>query len=133
MEQETKLDFIVIDDDPMNNIICRKMIELTVPGATVNTFTLPREGLAYILATFSINSDDNAILFLDINMPVLNGWEVLEKFSEFPEMVKKKVKIYMLSSSVDLQDKENAENNPFVSGYITKSISQAKLRALFPN
>ncbi|MCW3122117.1 MAG: response regulator [Flavipsychrobacter sp.] len=124
--------FIVIDDDPISNIICLNIIRLTFPGASVQTFKEAEKGIEYIWSAYSGNNAGNAILFLDINMPVLSGWEVLEKITDFPASVKERVKIFMLSSSVASHDQEKAENHPLVAGYIIKSLSQAKLSALFP-
>jgi CheY-like chemotaxis protein len=131
MEQKTLPDFIVLDDDAVNNLICEKIIQTTFPGAIVQTFTEPEMGLEHILATYAEGNSHNAILFLDINMPSLNGWEVLDKLDEFPDVVKGHVKIFMLSSSVDPLDTEKARDNPLVSGYIMKSLSQTKLQAVF--
>ena len=132
MEQEIIPDFIVIDDDRINNMICLKIIELTIPGSSVKTFTEPGKGLEHILSTYSGNNARNAILFLDINMPLLSGWDVLEHINDFPAVVRERLKIFMLSSSVTPHDREQAEDHPLVSGYIAKSLSQAKLKVIFP-
>jgi len=124
-------DYIVIDDDPINNMICDKIIQLTIPGAIVKTFTDGKEGLEYIRANYPGNDAKKAILFLDINMPV-SGWVVLDMFQYFPDSVKECVKIFMLSSSVNPHDKEKAGANPSVSGYISKSLSREKLQAILP-
>ncbi len=126
-------DFIIIDDDLINNIICFKLIRLTIAGAVVKTFTDPEKGLEYILSTYAGTDDRNAILFLDINMVLLNGWEVLDRLKSFSALVKERIKIFMLSSSVNSQDEEQAGNNALVSGYIIKPLSQAKLQTLFPD
>ena len=133
MKQHILPDFIVIDDDVINNMICHKIIELTIPGAVVKTFIKPEKGLEYIARTYSDNGAKDAVVFLDINMPSINGWEVLDRLNHFPEHVKDRVKIFMLSSSVDPNEKDKANNNQLVSGYLTKSISKAKLEALFPD
>jgi len=124
-------DFIVIDDDPINNLICHKIIQLTIPGSVIYTFTEPQDGLDHIQSNYPGNDGKKAILFLDINMPV-SGWEVLEMFEKFPDSIKEQVKIFMLSSSVNPHDKEKASANAHVTGYISKSLSQEKLQALFP-
>ena len=120
-------DFIVIDDDNMNNIICFNIIKQTIKGAVVNTFTEPEKGLEYILSGYSDENSSDAVLFLDINMPSLSGWEVLDKFKDFPESIKKRIKIHMLSSSVNPLDKRKAQDNPYVSSYVEKSLSKIKL------
>ncbi len=133
MKEESMPDFIIIDDDSINNLICLKIIKQTIPGACVETFTDPEKGLAHILSSYSAGYAGNAVLFLDINMPFLSGWEVLGIIAEFPSLVKERLKIFMLSSSVDPKDKEKAGNNPLISGYITKSLSVAKFQSVFPD
>ncbi len=129
MTQEAISEFIVIDDDKLNNLICTKIIQLSLPGATVSTFTDPEKGLDHI-RTSSGKWCSRGIVFLDINMPSLSGWEVLDIFEGYPDEVKEHVSIYVVSSSVDTHDKEKAEANPFVSGYIPKALSIEKLRSV---
>ena len=133
MSQEIKRDFIVIDDDAINNMICYKIIELTIPGSHIMTFTSPEKGVDHIRNNHLINDNHDAVVFLDINMPSLTGWDVLEKIESYPEPARKSLKIYMLSSSVDQQDREKADKHPLVLGYITKPLSKAKLQAIFPD
>ena len=131
MSIPTLPDFIVIDDDTINNMICHRIIQLTIPGASVQTFLNPEKGLEYLRSNYSAPDANKAMLFLDINMPLLTGWEVLDIIRTFPRDVTDRIKIYMLSSSVNPQEKEKADNNPLVSGYITKSLSQEKMRMIY--
>ncbi|HMG68450.1 MAG TPA: response regulator [Chitinophagaceae bacterium] len=132
MQQERIPDFIIIDDDPFGNMLARRITELTLPGAGIKTFTDAELALGYILSGYSGNAANDAILFLDINMPILTGWDVLHRFDHFPDGVKKRVKIFMLSSSISIEDKGRARGNPLVAGYITKPLTQANLEGLFP-
>src|ERR1700760_441110 len=101
--------FIVIDDDEFNNKICSVTLEKIDKDANIKTFLSPVEGFAHIVTEFSRKDhNDNAVLFLDINMPVMNGWEFLERFETLDATIKKRVKIYILSSSVDKRDIEKA-------------------------
>jgi len=130
MNQKTIPDFIIIDDDPINNMICDKIIGHAIPGATVQTFTDPEKGLAYIYSACSESITKKAILFLDINMLPLTGWDILDRISDCSDSIKKGLKIFILSSSVDLNDKEKAADHPLVSGYLIKPISQEKLKEI---
>lgn len=132
MEQGTIPEFVVIDDDLLNNIICEKIIQYTIPGAEVQTFNEPEKALEYIQSAYSGIQAKQAVLFLDINMPSLTGWEVLDRLKKFPDLITEHLKIFMLSSSVDPKDEEKAVNNPLVTGYIRKSLSQVKLQTIFP-
>lgn len=130
MKKKEIPNFIVIDDDRINNTICRKIILSVAPDADIQTFFDPNAGLVYIQSAYGTYDAKNVILLLDINMPTLFGWEVLEEFKSFSEVVRQHFKIFMLSSSVNPQDKERAAVNPLVSGYIEKPLTLLKVQAL---
>lgn len=123
-------EYIVIDDDKINNIICRNMILKYQPGVTVLTFTDPNVGLRHIYDNYATDEGKEVILLLDINMPTLLGWDVLNEFDQFPDVVKRKFKILMFTSSIDPQDRERAKNIPIVWGYIEKPLNEAKVKSL---
>ena len=114
----TDLKYVVVDDDSFNNVICRMIIEDALGEVEINEFTKPEEGLLFIQK----NIKSPAILFLDINMPTLTGWEFLEQYEKFREEVKMQVSIYMLSSSLDRRDKDKADANKYVKGFISKPL-----------
>lgn len=116
--------FIVIDDDPLNNTICRLTIKKAVGAADVITFTNPEEGLSYLKETYDTPIDVPTVLFLDINMPIMSGWEFLEHYNYFSQQIKDNIKVYVLSSSVDDRDVEKAKNNPNIITYLSKPITK---------
>jgi CheY-like chemotaxis protein len=131
MNGKTTPDFILIDDDRINNIICTKVIQKVVPDAVVHTFTEPEKGLDYIQSVHWESDSGKTTLFLDINMPVLTGWDVLDRFKNFTERIKEHVTIFMLSSSVNSADIDRANSNPHVSGFISKPLAEAALKKIF--
>ncbi|QKJ63914.1 response regulator [Flavobacterium sp. M31R6] len=116
--------FIVVDDDSVNNLICRKVIKLVFPEADVLTFTNPEKALLFIKSIYTYSPGKTTIVLLDINMPILSGWDFLEEFEGFDTDVKERLKIYMLSSSTDQLDKDRANENKNVRGYIEKPLSK---------
>ena len=121
--------FIVIDDDPLNNTICRLTIKKALGEAEVKTFTDPVQGLEYIDQEYSTpeKKATYTVLFLDINMPIMNGWEFLEKYEHLSPMVKESIKVYILSSSVDDRDIEKANANKNIVNYLAKPITKEKV------
>jgi CheY-like chemotaxis protein len=124
--------FIVIDDDPLNNTICRLTIKKALGGVEVITFTDPQQGLQYIDEQYSNPQADegSTVLFLDINMPIMNGWEFLEKYECLSNSVKSAIKVYILSSSVDDRDIEKAHSNKNIVNYLAKPITKETILVL---
>jgi CheY-like chemotaxis protein len=117
--------FIVVDDDPVNNALCKMIIQMTLGKIDVKTFTLPEKGFQFIESEYDHkNIGTDSIILLDLNMPIMSGWEFLERFKELDESIKKQFKIYILSSSVDPRDKKRAEENENVVDYIVKPITK---------
>lgn len=115
--------FIAIDDDPVNNVICKLTIEMVATKPEVVTFTEGTRCLEYIQSTYTMNNDrTDTILLLDLNMPVMSGWEFLELFDHLADEVKKVFKIYILSSSVDPRDKQRSYANKNVSAFMVKPL-----------
>ncbi|MGB3145956.1 MAG: response regulator, partial [Maribacter sp.] len=70
------------------------------------------------------------VIFLDLNMPIMNGWEFLEEFEKLPNHNLKKAIIYIISSSVDPRDLERFKNYRQVNNYILKPITPNDLEAV---
>lgn len=123
--------FIVIDDDAINNKICRTVIEKIYVDSDVNTFTDPIQGFEYIVSEYSKPDNDNsAILFLDINMPVMDAWEFLNLFDRLDDRLRSKITIFMLSSSVNKSDMERAMSNRNVSYYLIKPLTKESIKLI---
>lgn len=116
--------FMVVDDDSVNNLICRKVISRVFPEAEVQTFINPVKALTYIKSVYSDSRGKATILFLDINMPILSGWDFLEEFESFDMQIKEQIKIYMLSSSTDKEEIDRANKNINVHGYVEKPLKK---------
>ena len=123
-------DFLVIDDDKVNNAICKNLLHRSHPNSAITTYTDPNIGLRYIQDRYSRGDAKDTILLLDINMPTLLGWDVLVEFENFPDDIKRHFKILMFTSSIDPKDKERAKRIPRVWGYIEKPLNDEKIKAL---
>ena len=121
---------LLIDDDAGNNTVSRIFLKKVVIETEIVAFTDPEQGLEYIASEYAANPV-TTILLLDINMPVLSGWDVLERFTQMPEDIKKYFTIYILTSSINKEDKDKAAANPLVSAYIEKPMTIGLLNSLF--
>lgn len=124
--------FILVDDDALTNLLSRKILIKYLNDVEVKDFVNPELALKYIEAEFGQNqSEGETIIFLDINMPILTGWEFLDKFRTFEAPIKNQINIYMLSSSIDPADVQRAKLNPLVKDFIEKPINKAVLEKMF--
>ena len=114
--------FILIDDDPMNNLICKLTVEMTLGESDVKAFVNPELGFEYVQSDFS-KQDASALLLLDINMPIMSGWEFLELFDNLSYSIKDRVRICILSSSIDDRDKERSYANKNVADFLVKPLT----------
>ena len=121
--------YIIVDDDPINNIICKMQLEIALGAVDIKTFESPEKGLEFIENEF-VKSPVPTILFLDINMPSISGWEFLEQYEKFIEDVKTQIAIYILSSSVDPRDKDKASANKYIKGFLSKPLDKAMILSI---
>lgn len=114
--------YMVVDDDPTNNMICEFTIKRLDKEVDIKMFTLPEEALAFIKKEYStIGEELPTVLFLDINMPSMTGWEFLDVFLQFDDWVKDQFTIYILSSSIE-DFKEKAEIYTVIQGFLSKPL-----------
>ena len=124
--------FIIVDDDVSNNYLCECAIGVLFPECSVTLFTNPEEALIYLTRDVTLEYDEQSItLFLDIDMPQMDGWSFLKIFQSFNGKVREKIMIYILTSSIDPFDKKQAALNAGVSGFLSKPLIVKELEKLF--
>lgn len=128
---ETNLEFILVDDDPVNNLLSEIFIESVFPKSNITSFTDPKLGLEHTLTVLATQEESNSILFLDLIMPQMSRWEFLDHFEKAVALEKNRIKIYILSSSVNPADKEKARQNPHIRDFVEKPLSEEVLKSLF--
>ena len=121
--------FIIVDNDPVNNLLCSLTIRDVAREAEIETFDFPVKAFEHIAATH-LNTDDVTVLLLDINMPLWSGWDFLDNFEMLDEKIKRQIKIYIISSSIDTSDKHRARDNKNVVDYIEKPLSQKTVSSM---
>jgi CheY-like chemotaxis protein len=124
--------FIVVDDDLTTTIICENVLLNFSTEIPVQIFLNPDEALDAIKNEYHENGSTlSTVLFLDINMPAMTGWEFLEIFKNFNTDIHKQFTTYILSSSIDRNDIERAEADTFVSGFMSKPLRKVSIEELF--
>jgi len=128
-----KRQFVLIDDDPINNVISKASIAKAY-GDNIKAFIDPKVAVSYIENDPVLNSMDvHIVVLLDINMPVMNGWDVLERFEKLHDRIKSRMDIFILSSSKHPLDRIKADSHPLVKGFLDKPLTIPKIvQALSP-
>ncbi|GHA34846.1 response regulator [Salinimicrobium marinum] len=113
---------MVVDDDPTNNMICEFTIKRYNKNAEIKLFTKPEVALSSIKETYTGNKENqDTVLFLDLNMPTMSGWEFLDEFNLLDPAVKDQFTIYILSSSIE-DFQEEAKLYPDLNGFLSKPL-----------
>lgn len=124
--KEKKLVMLIDDDSVCNRInqiiIKKKFKSYDVNEYEVLSFQKPVEGLKYLIKSLKNKVYRKILVLLDINMPVMTGWELLEQYSAIPRH-ETEVVIYILSSSIYKGDKERVNENPIIAEFISKPIT----------
>lgn len=128
--KDVEKQFIVVDDDPTSNMICKFAITRLFANVKVDLFTDPQKALDVIATMSGESLERQKVLFLDLNMPLISGWDFLEKFKKLASDIKQHFTIYILTSSIDHRDKEKAAANSLVSGFISKPLTADLLKKL---
>ncbi|MDA8886318.1 response regulator [Bacteroidia bacterium] len=119
----------IIDDDSIFQFTTKVKLEKLKLAEEVLIFNDGEEILDFVQDTEE--KDLPSILLLDINMPIVDGWDFLELYKEVPAAKQEKMTIYMLSSSINPEDVRRAEENKYVQDYITKPIRDVDLNKIF--
>lgn len=120
--------FIIIEDNLIDQFVTKKLLK---KGLDINPIYIAnngREGINWILKNQPKNS---LIILLDIQMPIMNGFEFLEEFDRLPEDLKKRTEIFVLSSTLDIDEIKKVKENKYVSAFWTKPFRLEILKNAF--
>ncbi|WP_295714082.1 response regulator [Mucilaginibacter sp.] len=116
----------LIDDDQIYAFGFKTLTKLKGLNSQVTHFSNGNAAIAWLKN--SLNRDNLPdVIFLDINMPVMDGWEFMHEFADIKPQLGKIITIYMLSSSIDLNDIYRARKIAGVEDYIFKPVNGYQL------
>jgi CheY-like chemotaxis protein len=123
----------VIDDDLVYQFLIKEEIEFTNMVNKIIFFDNGEKALEFFEQTLDKFDSSSLpdIIFLDVNMPVMDGWEFLEAYIKLAPRSSKHITIYLVSSSTDVRDFDRAKSIKEVSDYIIKPISSIQLEHIF--
>jgi CheY-like chemotaxis protein len=119
--------FMLIDDDDIFNLLNSKVIENSGMSATTLVFTSGQSAIDHLTTHLQDPAGLPDVIFVDIRMPGMDGFEFLETFHKLPADNLHQVRIFMLTSSLDERDQEKATRYAQVLGFYSKPLTQETL------
>jgi CheY-like chemotaxis protein len=126
------ISILLVDDDEINNFISIKLIKKALVYTEINACLDGSYAIDQLLEIKAKNPDDLPdYILLDINMPIMNGWEFLDEYKRLGLDVNSKSKIYIISSSVFSNDISKARSYDLVQDFVSKPLNVEKIKELF--
>ncbi|MCX6199770.1 MAG: response regulator [Bacteroidetes bacterium] len=126
---QRKLKRVLLVDDDANHIQ-ERLIKKHGFAENIDKVWNGIEALEYLNRCVAQHDPLPEIIFLDLNMPKMDGWAFLEKYSQLGVEVKKKIELIILTSSINPDDAERASRNPEVKGYKNKFLDKQQLEEI---
>lgn len=114
---------VLIDDSKMDNYISKFIIKESNLAENINIFSSPIEALEYLETLKNDHEKFPEVIFLDINMPDMDGFGFLDEYSKFSKDIIEETAVFMLTSSNDPKDIKRALEYPVVKKYFTKPFT----------
>jgi CheY-like chemotaxis protein len=121
---------LVIDDNPTDRYIAKRMAEKHHFAEEIVLQESALEALEYLRSLEDVSHLLPEFIFLDINMPGMNGYEFLEEYSKLSETIKTNCIIMMITTSIHPDDLKRAENNPSVIRFLNKPLDKEKFELI---
>ncbi|MDP3468968.1 MAG: response regulator [Daejeonella sp.] len=121
---------LLVDDSYIDNLINRKILDNSDFAESITVIESPKEAFNYIRDLYLEGKELPEVIFLDLRMPIMNGFEFLKALMELPDLGPDKVKIYVLTSSLDPKDIRRVKENHLVSKFIGKPLTSQILQEL---
>ncbi|WP_299823684.1 response regulator [uncultured Pontibacter sp.] len=117
-----------IDDDQISNFLTERALEEAEFATELHAFLSAEEALGFITKDCETNLPN--IIFLDLNMPIMSGWDFLDALQPYKENLLGKCHIYILTSSLDTSDTARAREYELISGFIHKPLTMEDVQVI---
>ena len=129
----TKKTIWVVDDDAIYQIIVNKIIQRSEIFSTISSFKNGKDAIDGLNNSLEKNELLPDIILLDINMPIMDGWEFMKEMGLLKSQISQQIIIYIVSSSIAVEDKNKSKKYPDILGYLSKPITTNDLIMIAAN
>ncbi|MCD0470628.1 response regulator [Flavobacterium sp. JAS] len=123
---EFKSLFLLIDDNLIDQLVTKQLLKKILGIEQVVIANNGKEGLQWL--NNNKRNNQPLIILLDIQMPIMNGFEFLEEFHKLSKEAKQGIQIYVLSSTLDPDEIKLIEENPYVTDFLNKPFPIEELK-----
>ena len=125
---------MLIDDNEIDNFINQKMIEGSNFAERIFVHTSGKSAIEFLSNLSRIKEIPTElipeIIFVDINMPIMDGFQFLEEFENMPENIKQSTRVVMLTTSINPSDLDRSQANSRMLKYVNKPLSTERLNSI---
>jgi CheY-like chemotaxis protein len=123
----------LIDDDPIYVLLTRKIISNVTSDYEISEFGDGQLALDRLIDLSQGNAHLPDIIFLDLSMPVMDGWEFLAEYSLLKESLKKEIRLYIVSSSISPREVERSTEYHEVVDFLIKPLEKETIAGIMQN
>lgn len=121
---------LLVDDDDVTNFLSREMLRLFMDSPKIDIAVNGQEAVDYLLERSGEPDRLPNLILLDINMPVMDGWDFLAEFDKIRQPGFEKINIVMFTSSVYYEDIDRARTYASVRNIYSKPLDEQKIREI---
>ncbi|HYK76049.1 MAG TPA: response regulator [Daejeonella sp.] len=121
---------LLVDDSYIDNLINRKILESNNYAETITVMDYAQKAVEFISECLKTGQNTPNVIFLDLRMPEMNGFDFLNALENIPELKAGQIKIYILSSSLDPSDLRKLKENKLVTKFIGKPLTNEVLKEI---